>query len=61
MLIQNGPYKHTDYEQSAMTQANLLTSLDLNLTKNRRGFGAAGEKSGDRVHEIMAEARAWRD
>lgn len=37
-------------EQSAMTQVSLLTSLDLSLTKTKRGTGAAGEKAGNHVY-----------
>lgn len=36
---------YTPNEQSAMTQANLLPSLDLSLMENRRGTRAASEKS----------------
>lgn len=45
------------HEQSAMTQANLLPSLDLSLIENRKGTGAATEKSGNQVHMVVAGGR----
>lgn len=33
-----------------MTQVSLLTSLDLSLTKTKRGTGAAGDKAGNHVY-----------
>lgn len=49
------------YEQPAMTQADFLSSLALRTMKNRRGAGAVGQKSGNHVHMVMAEARDRRD
>lgn len=49
------------YEQPAMTQADLLTSLALRMMKNRRGAGTVGQKSGNHVQVVMVEARDRRD
>ena len=49
------------YEQPAMTQADFLSSLALRTMKNRQGAGAVGQKSGNHVHMVMAEARDRRD
>lgn len=49
------------YEQPPVSQADLLSSLALRTIKNRRGAGAVGQRSGNHVHVVIAEARDRRD